>query len=256
MWWTAIKIGGTIFSALWNIAFNVLTLAGAGTLFGYFIDWRWFTLGGFIAFLGFVGWWLGGLESDKRQRENSKPNLVFKKAGEWQFYTKGQATYRALQVWFVNSPQVTSDNSVAKDVTAIVTFYDRNTKNKLEIYGCFTQAEVPDYATIAPIKDLKDKIDVWSPNDIPQKLLIAFKYPDDESAYGFAKSNFLATQDGRELSKEIKKGKHYVKITLKGIGVGQPPFWFILENPSQGEGLSLSEPINKPNLHREGFQTI
>ena len=240
-------------SALATITLDILDIKEAVSLCGYSIEWKWFTLLAFILFLIFVIWWIVGLESYKRQIENSKPNLAFKKAGEWQFYTEGQAIYRALQVWFVNSPQVTSDNSVAEDVTAIVTFYDRDTKNKLEIYGCFTQAEVPDYATI---KDLKDKIDVWSPNDIPQKLLIAFKYPSDESAYGFAKSNFLATQDGRELSKEIKKGKHYVKITLKGIRVGQPPLWFVLENSGQDKELSLSNPIKKPDLRKEGFSTM
>jgi len=195
------------------------------------------------------------VEGRLAQIENSKPNLVFKKAGEWQFYANGQPTYRALQAWFINNPQATSDNSVAKDVTAVVTFYDRNIKNKLEIYGCFTQAEVPDYATIAPIKDLKDKIDVWSPNDIPQKLLIAFKYPGDESAYGYAKSNFLATQDGRESGKEIKRGEHYVKVTLKGIGIGQLPFWFILTNPGREGLLSLSDQIKRPDLCKEGFQS-
>jgi hypothetical protein len=238
-------------SALITILLNTLDIREAVILFGYSFDWKWFTLVAFLFFLGFVAWWIGGLESYKRQMENSKPNLVFKKAGEWQFYTKGQAIYHALQVWFVNNPQVTSDNSVAKDVTAVVTFYDRNTKNKLEIYGCFTRAEVPDSATI---KDLMDKIDVWSPNDIPQKLLIALKYPSDESAYGFAKSNFLATQDGRESGKEIKTGEHYIKVSLKGLRIDQPPFWFILKNPGREGDLSLSDQIKKPNLRKEGFQ--
>jgi hypothetical protein len=255
MRWIFFKVGGTVVSALVTIGFQVLDIAQVASVFGWVFDWRWFTLGSFIVFLIFVAWWTGGLESYKRRTENSKPNIVVRKKDkdEWQFYSKdGQPTYHALQVWFVNNPQVTSDNSVAKDVTAVVTFYDRNTKNKREIYGCFTEAEVPDYATI---KDLKDKIDVWSPNDIPQKLLIALKYPGDESAYGYAKSNFLATQDGRESGKEIKKGEHYVKVTLKGIRIDQPPFWFILTNPGREGDLSLSDQIKKPDLCKEGFQT-
>ena len=247
-----LKVGGTVMSALATIAFNVLDIREAVFFFGYIFDWKWWTLVSFIVFLIFVIWWIYGLENYRHKFENSKPNLVFKKAGEWQFYTKGQAVYHALQVWFVNNPQVASDNSVAEDITAVVTFYDRNTKNKLEIYGCFTQAEVPDYATI---KDLKDEIDVWSPNAIPQKLLIALKYPSDETAYGYAKSNFLATQDGRESGKEIKKGKHYIKVTLKGIRIDQPPFWFILSNPGREGDLSLFDQIKKPDLCKAGFQT-
>ena len=249
---TIIKVVGTIVSALATIFFNIQQ---AVSLLGYNVDWKWLTLGSFILFVGFVSWWISGLEADKRQRENSKPNLVFKKAQDWQFYKERQAIYHALQVWFVNNPQVASDNSVARDVTVVVTFYDRNIKNKLEIHGCFTEAEVPDYATIAPIKDLKDRIDVWPPNDIPQKLLIALKYPGDESAYGFAKSNFVPTQDGRELGKEIKKGEHYVKVTLRGTRVDQPPSWFILTNPGREGNLSLSNQIKKPDLCKEGFQS-
>ena len=249
---TAFKVGGTLVSALITAFLNAYDIEEALPLFGFSVQWTFLT---FLLFFGFATWWIASLESYKRQRENSKPNLVvFKKnKDEWQFYKNGQPTYHALQVWFVNNPKIRSDKSQAKDVTASVTFYDRNTKKKTDIFGCFTQAEVPDYATI---KNLMDKIEVWSPNDIPQKLLIALKYPGDESAYGFAKSNFFATQDGRELSKEIKKGKHYIKITLKGIGVGQPPFWFTLDNPSQEKDLSISQPINKPNLRKEGFQTV
>jgi hypothetical protein len=140
---------------------------------------------------------------------------------------------------------------VAKDVTAIIRFYDRNAKTIFEIHGCFTEAEVPDYATI---RNLKDKIDFWSPNDIPQKLLIALKYQGDESAYGFAKSNFLVVNDGREPAKEIKQGEHYVKIIFRGIGVTQSTSWFILNNPGQGRDLSISGPIQKPDLNKEGFQ--
>lgn len=185
--------------------------------------------------------------------EKSRPEIVFKKSGEWQFYTSGKETYRALQIWFVNNPEIASESSVAKDVSGIITFYDIGMKSKFEIYGCFTVAEVPDYATI---KDLKDKIDIWSPNDIPQKLLIALKYPGDKNAYGYAKSNFLATQDGREPDKEIKKGEHYIKVTFKGIGIVQKTIWFILINPGKEGDLSISSPINTPDLNKEGFKNL
>ncbi len=241
-------------TALSTITFNILDIRETASLFGFTLEWQWFALASFILFLVFVGWWVGGLESYKHQMEHSNPKLLFKKAGEWQFYTEGRAVYHALQIWFVNNPQVASDNSVAKDVGAVITFYDRSMKNRLEIYGCFTEAEVPDYATIAPAQRLKDKIEVWSPNAIPQKLLIALKYPDDNSAYGFAKSNFIVAQDGREAAKEIKKGEHYMQVSFMGTGVRQA-FWFILNNPGEGGVLSLAGPIKKPDLCKEGFQT-
>ncbi len=66
---------GIILSASWTIASNVLTLAGVGTLLGYNIDWRWFTLGGFIVFSVFMGW----IVFDHRRRilelEQTKPSI-------------------------------------------------------------------------------------------------------------------------------------------------------------------------------------
>lgn len=251
MWKTFFKMGGTLVSALATAVLNANDVMEVVSLFGYSISWSLLT---FLLFLLFIGWWIGGLELYKHRWEKSKPKLVFKKAGEWQFYTSGQPTYHALQVWFINNPQSASDNSVAKDVTALVTFYDRKTKSKKEIHGCFTEAEVLDHATIAPPQHLKDKIDVWSPNDIPQKLLIALKYPGDGSAYGYAKSNFRETQDGRAPRKEITKGEHYLKVSFKGVGIDQVPIWFRLNNPGGDGDLTLTDPIRKPNLRKEGFQ--
>lgn len=250
-----LKVGGTIVSALATIVFTTVDIRETVFLFGYSLDWKWFILVAFLFFLGFVIWWIWGLESYKRQIETSKPRLVFKKAGGWQFHTEGKVSYYALQVWFVNNPKLASDTSMAKEVTATLTFYDNDNNKEFEIFGCFTHAEVPDFATIAPVKDLKDKIDVFPPNDIPQKLLIALKWPGDESAYGLSKSNFLATQDLREQAKELKKGTHYVEITLKGVRVDQLPFWFILTNPGREGDLSLTEPIKKPNLHKADSRT-
>ena len=252
---TAFKVGGTIVSALATIGFQVLNIGQVASLFGLVFDWRWFTLVSSIFFFSFVAWWTGGLESYKRRIENSKPNLVFSEYREYPLFVvnTGQPIYHALQVWFKNKPRIPTDDSVAKDVTAKVIFYDRKTRGKLEIYGCFIKAEAFDFAGNV---EFLEKIDNWSPNDEPRKLQISLKWLGDESAYGFAIGGLIASKgDGRELAKEIKKGTHYVKVELKGIRVDQAPFWFILENPGQKGVLSLTDPIKKPDLYKEGFQT-
>lgn len=253
MWKTSIKVGGTFISASITAVLTTKDVQEFATPFGFQVPGA---LIAFVVFLFFVAWWIIGLETYKHRIENSKSKLVFKKAGEWQFYNaNGQPIYHALQTWFINNPEIATDDSVAKNITATITFYNLKTKTKNEIYGCFTEAEFPDYATIAPIKNLKDEIDIWSPNAIPQKLLIALKYPDDESAYGFAKSNFSNNQYGKQPDNEISKVAHYVKVCLKGTRVYQQPFWFRLNNPGKNETLVLSKPIKKPNLRKEGFQT-
>jgi hypothetical protein len=83
---TAFKVGGTIFSALWTVVFNALTLAGIGTFLGYEIDWRWFTLAGFIAFLVFVGWWIGGLYRQLHALKANKPSIKVRPRNEFDNY--------------------------------------------------------------------------------------------------------------------------------------------------------------------------
>lgn len=243
-------------SALTTILFNTLDIRETVVLFGRSFDWKWFTLVAFLFFLGFVAWWIGGLESDKRQKENSKPNLVFTESREYPLFVinTGQPIYHGLQIWFKNKPRIPTDDSVAKDVTATIAFYDRNTKKKLDIYGCFILTEAYDFAGNIGVVN---KLDNVPPNDEPLKLQIALKWQDDESAYGFARESFIysKTQDGKETIREINKGTHYVKVQLSGTRVDQQPLWFILDNLGQGKALSLSKPIKKPNLCKEGFQT-
>lgn len=100
-----------------------------------------------------------------------------------------------------------------------------------------------------------NKIDIWAPNDEPRKLQIALKWPSDESAFGFARESFIysETNDGREAAREIKKGTYYLRVRFTGTRVDQSPFWFILENAGRDKTLSISGPIRKPDLRKEGF---
>ncbi len=61
--------------ALATIGFNVLDIRETASVFGHTFDWQWLTLGSFVLFLGFVAWWIVGLEIRKRQSENAKPNI-------------------------------------------------------------------------------------------------------------------------------------------------------------------------------------
>ena len=219
------------------------------------IGWKWVALIGFIFFVAIV--WQGWSASEYRARryEHTKPNLKLDKIHEHQLFAtenngeikQGDAVQRVLQIWFKNKPLVPTDDSVAKQVTATVTFYNRDTKEVIEAPGCcFVIAEAFDYA--GNTGKFLDTIDEWPPNDEPRKLQIAVKAPNSESAYVFARPL-------ERLDREIKKGTYYVKVHLTGTRVERALFWFILDNPGKAIPFSLNEIIKKPNLRREGFQT-
>ncbi len=189
--------------------------------------------------------------------KDDKAYIEYQDKGEWQFYAqegpkRGQAVYRALEIWFVNNPKARSDNAIARKVTCSLRFYDRTTKKITPVFGCFTQ---PESVGLATIKDLISEIDEWYPNNKPRKLMVALKWPGDEIAYAFAKENFYDTEDGKKPDKLLNKGSHYVEVDFQGTGVEQPPMWFILTNPGNEGQLSVSDPIKKPDLRKEGFQS-
>jgi hypothetical protein len=208
----------------------------------------------FILFVGFVGWWLGGLELYKNRIERSKPNLVFQEYRETPLFENGKPLYHGLQAWFVNKPKTPTKDSIAEDVTAKITFYNRTTHEKLAVYGLWVITEAFDFAGYTEANNTLSKI---PPNAEPCKLAIAIKWQEDESAYAFVVESqiYSKTRDFREKVREIKKGVHYVKVEFSGVGIAQEPYWLILNNSGLDKELSLSAPIKKPNLHKEGFKT-
>lgn len=243
---TAFSIGGAIMMAIVTaigFALDALNVKSD-------ISWQWLALIGFVAFIIIV--WQGWAASEHRAKryENAKPNLVWQNSKEWQFYLEGQPSYRATQIWLVNKPQIATDNSIAKNVSASIWFFNEKGKRLFEMFGVFTEAVVPDHATIQAFKELKEQVDIWPPNNIPRKLLVAYRYVGDESAYGFARSNFLNTGDGREQSKELPKGNYYLEVGLAGIGIDQPPYWFALVIPDKEGRMLLSRPLEKPPIKK------
>jgi hypothetical protein len=206
-----------------------------------------------LAFIGFVSWGWVGSEMRARKLVSGSPNIIFAQWRESPFFNPtNNPTYHGLQVWFLNKPKTSTEDSIAKDVTAKVTFYDRASKKPFDVYGAFVVSPAYDNAGYT---DITNKLDSIATNDEPHKLQIALKWQSDDSAYAFAKETLMgvATQDGREKLREIRKGKHYVKITFSGTRLNTPSFWFELDNPGQNGSLSLSSPIKKPNLRKEGF---
>lgn len=247
---TKVSIGGAIFTA---------ASSAAGFAFNAFniwpdINWSLVALIAFVAFVVIVGQGWYASEHRAKQYETSRPKIICKQIITRQHIDEERKPiYWAIQVWFINSPSITSEHSTAKNVTATVTFYDEQKKKKFEMHGCFTQTAVPESAGINRFDDLRDVIVTWPPNDIPQKLPLALQWPDDEIAYGLARSN-LSVKQLKAPGRKIMKGLHFVEVLFKGVGVDRQIFWFSLNNLGQGNKLSVTGPIKPPNLKREGYK--
>lgn len=217
-------------------------------------NWSLIALIGFVVFVSIVGQGWYASEHRARQYETSRPTIICKQTITRQHIDEQRKPiYWATQVWFINSPSITSEHSTAKNVTATVTFYDEEKRKEFEMHGCFTQTSVPESAGINRFDDLRDEIATWPPNDIPQKLLLVLQWPDDEIAYGLARSN-LSVKQLKAPSRKLMKGLHFIEVLFRGVGVDRQLFWFSLNNLGEGNNLSVTGPIRPPNLRKKGSQ--
>lgn len=246
---TGFSIGGAIvtagFSAV-GLAFNAFNVFPN-------IEWKWIALISFIVFVIIV--WQGWLASEHRAKrfENGKPNLEWVENHQYPLYAKeangtikvGDYLCFASQIWFKNKPILSTDDSIAKDVIATVTFYDKITKTVMSIPACFIISEARDHA--GNTGELIEKVEKWSPAEI-WKLQIAIKRKEKDDAFGFAKGDIT--------SRVIKRGSYYVSVLLEGTRVIDfKLLWFNMENPGIDGDLAISDkPVKKPNLRKEGFQ--
>ena len=178
---TKLSIFGAILAGIFSAAGFALSVSGIWPV----TNWSLIALIAFCVFVAIVGQGWYASERRARQYETSRPKISCKQIMTRQHRDdERKPIYWATQVWFINSPSTTSERSTAKNVTATVTFYDEENKKEFEMHGCFTQTSVPESAGINKFGDLRDEIVSWPPNDIPQKLLLALQWPDDEIAMG------------------------------------------------------------------------
>jgi hypothetical protein len=216
------------------------------------LNFKWWPLIGFCIFFGLVTWIIIELYIKINRILNSKPRLEFQEKRETPLFRDNKPMYHGLQVWFINKPVSSTIDSIAEDVTAKITFYNINTKEKISVYGLWILSVAFDFTGF---RGATNKISKIPPNNEPHKLAIAIKWEEDECAYAFVEESRLYSNTGdfREKGREIKQGRHYVEILLSGTRLSQPPVWFILTNPGKDANLSLSDPIKSPDLYKEGF---
>jgi hypothetical protein len=157
--------------------------------------------------------------------------------------------YFVLQLWFKNRPATPSEKSVAREVTAFVEITSQDTGARVSFHGQWARSTAPDHVGY---QGFATSVDIL-PNNLSAKLNVALKYRQEPFAFAFALENFHASVAGKHLPYAIVKGKHQVKVSLKGIGVSEE-FLFTLENLGEGTDPSLSrEPSRRLEAARWRF---
>jgi hypothetical protein len=195
------------------------------------------------------------VSKDLSDIKHSLPNIEYSQSYETPLYNKKtkELYFHVIELWFKNCPSSPMESSIAKGVTASISFYDYSDKPKLilNMQGVWFIAEAPDFG--AP-QDIRSTMDM-SPNDEKWKLLVALKHDGEDDAYGFAYESFTynAKGDGREELKKLVPGEYLVDIELKGVGV-KNKFWSKLTNPGKGAELNMDTvKVNDDKLKNKGI---
>ena len=173
--------------------------------------------------------------------ESAAPHLVFDSVRDAQLFRESQITqgrrriYRLLQVWFKNAPLISTTNSIAKNVSALLEFTSKSEPDRVvRAYGQWMIGNPPDFVASG---DLSSEIDI-PPGHLPVKLNIALKFEQDSWAYAFSKESLTRELDGRDASAALFTGSHALRIHLKGVGVDSE-YHFTLTNPGPNMSIGL-----------------
>lgn len=185
-------------------------------------------------------------ETHLRDMQKSTPRVLYSEFRVAQLYiqspvaSKSYPRYEVLQVWFENVPEFPTDQSVARDVSAVIEFWSLSGADLIfQFYGQWAETTAPNHVGF---KGVKPSIDI-PPSHIKAKLMIALKYKDEEFAYPYSVESLKDYSDGRNPNLALRIGNYAVKIRLRGMGIDKE-FLFTVENPGKGKSLNLNQQLH------------
>ena len=144
--------------------------------------------------------------------------------------------HRLHQIWFKNTPIVSSEQSVGLDVSSIIEFISElDPTCHVKVFGQWMVGNPPDFVASG---DIASEIRM-PPSHLAYKLNVALKFEQDSWAHAFSRESMTRDLDGRDSLTGLSPGKYKVLIHLKGVGVDED-FQFTLENPGVGQSLNIS----------------
>lgn len=139
------------------------------------------------------------------------------------------------RVRFMNKPESCVQGIDAPDLAAQISFYAQDNEQLFPtMVGRWANTK---HQSQGALPNEVAQITLH-PNGIPEPLLIALKYTDNESAHGLNVDNEKFS-DWRDSSKQIPVGEWRLKVHLQGINVDKE-FWFVLKNKGIDKDLEVT----------------
>jgi hypothetical protein len=149
--------------------------------------------------------------------------------------------YFIWQAWFQNKPKIRNEQSIAKDVTALIEFWEiPDRKLYRTVFGQWAETNAPVNITHNP-SDGKLKTDM-QPNNEYHKLSIVIKYPEENECYAYARENFTSDPTFHNPTFVLSNSQYLVRIRLEGLSV-EEEFELKLVNPGKGHNPKLTRII-------------
>lgn len=152
---------------------------------------------------------------------------------------RGDVRFYAVQARFRNSPSIRTEQTTARNVSALIEFWDHSrTLKHFQVYGQWALTSIaPDHVGSL---DTGPQVDI-APNDLPVKLYIALRPPDTPESYAYCNENLHEYPNGKHPKYALPFGTYHVRVRLRGAALEQD-FWFKLSNPGDDKPLGL-EPL-------------
>jgi hypothetical protein len=164
------------------------------------------------------------------------PVLAFSTNSETS-YPPERGPLQLLQIRYINNARRPERSASAEQVSARLVFKRKGTdvvvQQKL---GAWAVGGAPTDAAPDSVSDVVDIV----PNDIPARLNLAIKWPQDENAYVYVPECFRGYFDGRHPGMELPAGEYDLTIALRGLGV-QTVQSFVLKHGGKDTAMSVFE---------------
>jgi len=177
---------------------------------------------------------------ERIELKDSRANFVFSSEN-------GSECWFAL-VDFYNKPIEPIDRSVAREVSAHITYYDKECKPRINKDGISGRWWSNEEVAISnkPRREL-ERTDIF-PGEQGVTLVLACMGIKESAIYGFNNDNH-EYKDYKKSEFSLGMGSYYIKVVLAGINLKETEFWFsIWRDISSGE-LKI-ERIKKPDCVR------
>lgn len=139
---------------------------------------------------------------------------------------------KRIQAWFENRPMMPGDQSIAKQMSAILSFRRSGESEPIfEIHGQWAESTAPDHAGYSRTTSTID----LPPGALYAKLLIANKYPGEDIAYAYSAEGMQKHFDGRDPTRQFPPGDYQLEVQLRGINVDETHYFRLTNTGSAGD---------------------